>query len=326
MPRRILLACILFAGSKTRLCYGFGPSSLVVSPSISGKAGERCQRLWRNPNSQRQRPTKGRASRGQILRSSGISASSSSNNADLSSLAGAWRNGAHTSTRRDPCTPFIVGVAGGTASGKTCVVERIVDNLADSSVAVLPQDCYYRNLNEAERKRAHASDFNFDHPNAFDFERIIGTLRSIRAGEPRVSVPKYDYVTHSVMPEEHNSCIETPSIVIFEGILAFHDPAVRSLLDMKIFVDTDADTRLSRRIRRDISERGRDLEGVLSQYERFVKPSFDAYCFPQRNYADVILPRGAENSVAIAMVVENLRTVLVEYDCECSTFASDNAS
>ena len=219
-----------------------------------------------------------------------------------------------------------MGVAGGTASGKTCVVERIVDNLADSSVAVLPQDCYYRSLTDAEKQRAHASDFNFDHPNAFDFERILGTLQSIRAGNPKVEVPCYDYVTHSVMPDDHNGLIEAPSIVIFEGILAFHDPRVRELLDMKIFVDTDADTRLSRRIRRDISERGRDLDGVLSQYERFVKPSFDAYCFPQRNYADVILPRGADNSVAISMVVENLRTLLVEYDCECSTILVDDES
>lgn len=129
-------------------------------------------------------------------------------------------------------------------------------------------------------------------------------------------MPCYDYVTHSVMGPEHNSKIVKPSIVILEGILAFHDPAVRALLDMKIFVDTDADTRLARRIKRDISERGRDLDGVLTQYERFVKPSFDAFCMPQRTHADVILPRGKENQVAIAMVVENLRTMLVEYECE----------
>jgi uridine kinase len=95
--------------------------------------------------------------------------------------------------------------------------------------------------------------------------------------------------------------------------------AVRRLLDMKIFVDTDADTRLSRRIRRDITERGRDLDGTLKQYERFVKPSFDNFCFPQRNHADVILPRGADNEVGISMIVEALRTMLVEYECEVAT-------
>jgi uridine kinase len=138
----------------------------------------------------------------------------------------------------------------------------------------------------------------------------------MRSGAEVTEVPCYDYVTHTVLGPEHSTKIVKPSIVIFEGILAFHDPAVRAMLDMKIFVDTDADTRLSRRIRRDIKERGRDLEGVLTQYERFVKPSFDAFCFPQRNHADVILPRGKENTVAIAMVVENLRTMLVEYECE----------
>jgi uridine kinase len=173
-----------------------------------------------------------------------------------------------------------------------------------------------RSLNAEEHERAEASNYNFDHPSAFSFDRVLDALLKIRAGAEVTEVPCYDYVTHSVMGPEHNSKIVKPSIVILEGILAFHDPAVRALLDMKVFVDTDADTRLARRIRRDISERGRDLDGVLTQYERFVKPSFDAFCLPQRSHADVILPRGKENTVAIAMVVENLRTMLVEYECE----------
>jgi len=219
-------------------------------------------------------------------------------------------------TARLPGRPFIVGVAGGTASGKSCVVEKIVETLSDSSVAVLPQDCYYRSLNEEQKALAFNADFNFDHPSAFDFDSIYATLNSLRAGAAQTDVPAYDYVTHSVLPASHNSVILAPSIVIFEGILAFHDPKVRSMLDLKVFVDTDADTRLARRIQRDITERGRDLQGTLQQYERFVKPSFDAFCAPQRSAADVILPRGKENEVGISMVVETLRTMLVELECE----------
>jgi uridine kinase len=184
---------------------------------------------------------------------------------------------------RRPGTPFIVGVAGGTASGKTAVVARIVEELNEGgSVAVLPQDCFYRTLTKAEVAQAHASNFNFDHPAAFDFDRIVSALRHVRSGSDggsfdghplTLSVPTYDYATHAVLGKEHDTVVAAPSLVIFEGILAFHDPEVMAMLDMKVFVDADADTRLTRRIRRDIHERGRDLEGTLRQYERCV-PSF----------------------------------------------------
>lgn len=219
--------------------------------------------------------------------------------------------------------PFFVGVAGGTASGKTCVVERIVEALGDQ-VAVLPQDCYYRALSQAEREQANGSNFNFDHPSAFDFDRITSSLQALQRGEPHIAVPQYCFVTHSPLPEQHNTVLENPAIIIFEGILALWEPTVRSMLDMKVFVDTDADIRLVRRIRRDIAERGRELDGVLAQYERFVKPSFDAYCAPQRAHADVILPRGVENEVGIQMVIETLRTVCADIQTSRDEFKKAN--
>eukprot|EP00617_Octactis_speculum_P026992 CAMPEP_0185747778 /NCGR_PEP_ID=MMETSP1174-20130828/6422_1 /TAXON_ID=35687 /ORGANISM="Dictyocha speculum, Strain CCMP1381" /LENGTH=259 /DNA_ID=CAMNT_0028423117 /DNA_START=81 /DNA_END=860 /DNA_ORIENTATION=+ len=229
------------------------------------------------------------------------------------SLAGSWVQPIGAS-RLETCTPFFLGVAGGTASGKTCVVNRIVELLGHEGVAVISQDCYYRGLNEAERE--DAANYNFDHPEAFNFDSISETLLALRQRSASVSVPQYDFTTHTQMPREYDTHVNSPAIVIFEGILALHSPAVRDLLDMKVFVDTDADVRLARRIKRDMADRGRDLDGILMQYERFVKPSFDAYCAPQRQYADVVLPRGLENQVGIQMVVENLRALLVSYEEE----------
>lgn len=152
--------------------------------------------------------------------------------ADDTSVIGTFTGSAGST--RGIGTPFIIGVAGGTASGKSTVVDCIVKELNEPGVAVLPQDCYYRSLSAEDHARACSNDYNFDHPSAFDFPRILATLQAIRSGATTITVPTYDYVTHAVKPPEFDRVIIAPQVIIFEGILAFHDPAVRSLFDMKV--------------------------------------------------------------------------------------------
>eukprot|EP01114_Cavostelium_apophysatum_P022011 TRINITY_DN782_c0_g1_i2.p1 TRINITY_DN782_c0_g1~~TRINITY_DN782_c0_g1_i2.p1 ORF type:complete len:255 (+),score=32.05 TRINITY_DN782_c0_g1_i2:45-767(+) len=205
--------------------------------------------------------------------------------------------------------PLIIGVAGGTASGKTSVCTMIIKNLGfdKQRVAIVSQDSFYKTLDQS----ADLHNYNFDHPDAFDWDLIEQFLRELSEGKS-VKVPVYDFVTHSRKDESHSTLLSNIDIVLFEGILAFYHAPVRVYMKMKIFVDTDPDTRLSRRILRDISERGRDLEGVLTQYERTVKPSFDEYILPTKKYADVIIPRGADNLVAIDLIVQHIRLKLNE--------------
>jgi uridine kinase len=207
----------------------------------------------------------------------------------------------------DSQKPFCIGVAGATASGKSSVVAKVIERVASRHVAAITQDCFYRNLSPEERAQADASDYNFDHPNAFDFDHQI---QELRAGARDVSVPTYDFRTHSRLGSDHDQHIHQPQIVIFEGILALHDPRLRSLFDMKIFVDVEADVRLARRIRRDMASRGRDLSGILQQYEQFVKPSTETFVLPTKAHADVIVPRGAENTVAIDVIARHINSLL----------------
>ncbi|KAL1520299.1 hypothetical protein AB1Y20_021896 [Prymnesium parvum] len=213
----------------------------------------------------------------------------------------------------DTIAPFCIGVAGATASGKSSVVAKVVDRVSSEGVAAITQDCFYRDLSAEEREAAYASNYNFDHPAAFDFEQQVRVMRQLRSGhKAAVAVPSYDFNTHSRLGHEHDQFIEAPRIVIFEGILALHDPELRSLFDMKIFVDADADVRLARRIRRDMESRGRDLRGILQQYEQFVKPSTEAFVLPTKMYADVVVPRGAENTVAIDLIANHINSLLGE--------------
>jgi len=207
--------------------------------------------------------------------------------------------------------PFIIGVSGGTASGKTSVCSNIIKNLGidNKKVVIISQDSFYKSLTEKDHTNIH--EYNFDHPHSFDWELIEKTLRDLSEGKS-VKIPFYDFVTHSRLDDSHSTIISEIEVVLFEGILAFYQSNVRDHMKMKIFVDTDPDTRLSRRILRDISERGRDLEGVLHQYEKFVKPSFDEWILPTKKFADVIIPRGADNLVAIDLIVEHIKSKLVE--------------
>jgi uridine kinase len=162
-------------------------------------------------------------------------------------------------------------------------------------------------LDEKQHELSHKNEYNFDHPDAFDFELLEETLRRLRDGK-KVEVPIYNFVTHSREPR--SKTMYGANVIIFEGILAFHKPEVAKLLDVKVFVDTDADTRLERRLRRDIMARGRDLQGVIKQYNTFVKPAFDQYIAPQMAQADIIVPRGGDNEIAINLIVMHVTTEL----------------
>ncbi|XP_037963930.1 uridine-cytidine kinase isoform X1 [Plutella xylostella] len=206
-------------------------------------------------------------------------------------------------------TPFLIGVAGGTASGKSTVCQRIMEKLgqqhkdhAERRVVCISQDSFYRSLNPAERLRAERGQFNFDHPDAFDDKKLLAVLKDILAGK-KVDIQEYDYVNNSNSSLTHT--IYPADVVLIEGILVFYFPEVRDLFHMKLFVDTDSDTRLARRVPRDIMERGRDLEQVLNQYMNFVKPAFEEFCLPTKKFADVIIPRGADNLVAIDLIVHH---------------------
>ncbi|XP_072971632.1 uridine/cytidine kinase UKL1, chloroplastic-like isoform X2 [Typha angustifolia] len=210
---------------------------------------------------------------------------------------------------------FVIGVSGGTASGKTTVCDRIIQQLHDHRVVLVSQDSFYRGLTAEESERAH--DYNFDHPDAFDTEQLLECMGKLKAGQS-VNVPIYDFKSHKRCSDSFRK-VNASDVIILEGILVFHDQRVRDLMDMKIFVDADADVRLTRRIRRDTVERGRDIDSVLEQYGRFVKPAFDDFVLPSKKYADVIIPRGGENHVAIDLIVQHIRTKLCQHDL-CKTY------
>ncbi|XP_059056537.1 uridine-cytidine kinase isoform X1 [Achroia grisella] len=212
-------------------------------------------------------------------------------------------------------TPFLIGVAGGTASGKSTVCQRIMEKLGqqhkeqtERRVVCISQDSFYRTLAPSERLRAERGQFNFDHPDAFDDKNLLAVLKDILAGK-KVEVPEYDYITNSINPHRSHT-IYPADVVLIEGILVFYFPEVRELFHMKLFVDTDSDTRLARRVPRDIMERGRDLEQVLNQYMNFVKPAFEEFCLPTKKFADVIIPRGADNLVAIDLIVHHIWDIM----------------
>jgi uridine kinase len=206
--------------------------------------------------------------------------------------------------------PFLIGVAGGTASGKTTVCDLIMHNLQEKRVVLIAQDSFYRGLTPEEHE--NVSSYNFDHPDAIDVESLVNTLKALLLRNP-VKVPVYDFVSHSRVEETIK--VEPADVIIVEGILVLAVREVRDLCHMKIFVETDDDLRLARRLKRDTVDRGRSIDGVITQYTAFVKPMFDAYVGPSKKYADVIIPwaRG-ENTVAIDLIVQHIRTKLGQND------------
>jgi len=209
----------------------------------------------------------------------------------------------------------MIGVAGGTASGKSTVCEIIMNQLGQNEVNVLEkqvvslsQDSFYRELNEQEIALATKGKFNFDHPDAFDNVLMESCLKDIIERRP-TKIPVYDFKTNSRVPGEFTT-IYPSDVVVVEGILVFYYAKMRDMFQLKLFVDTDADTRLARRVLRDIQERGRELDHVLTQYTTLVKPAFEEFCIPTKKFADVIVPRGAENTVAIDLIVQHIQDII----------------
>ncbi len=194
--------------------------------------------------------------------------------------------------------PLVLGVAGGSGSGKTTVVNKIIESIGEDQVLLIQHDSYYRDLSHLppeERKKQ-----NFDHPSALETELMIRHLDALVKGY-KIEIPVYDFMAHT--RSEETLPAFPKKIVLIDGILIFSEPNLRELMDIKIFVDTDGDIRLLRRLKRDINERGRDLNGVLKQYEKFVRPMHLEFVEPGKRYADIIIPRGGENIVALEMVI-----------------------
>nr|XP_020463781.1 uridine-cytidine kinase-like 1 isoform X4 [Monopterus albus] len=204
---------------------------------------------------------------------------------------------------------FVIGLCGGSASGKTTVARKIIEALDVPWVVLLSMDSFYKVLSPEQQTRAASNDYNFDHPDAFDFDLLTYTLRKLKQGKS-VKIPVYDFTTHGRQKEWKT--VYGASVIIFEGIMAFADKELLKLLDMKIFVDTDSDIRLVRRLRRDITERGREIEGVIKQYNKFVKPAFEQYIEPTMRLADIVVPRGGGNMVAIDLIVQHVHSQLEE--------------
>ncbi|KAM9703471.1 uridine-cytidine kinase-like 1 isoform 2-T2 [Menidia menidia] len=202
---------------------------------------------------------------------------------------------------------FVIGLCGGSASGKTTVANKIIEALDVPWVVLLSMDSFYKVLNKEEQELAVKNEYNFDHPDAFDFELLITVLRKLKKGKS-IKVPVYDFTSHCRRKEWKT--VYGANVVIFEGILAFANKELLKLLDMKVFVDTDSDIRLIRRLKRDISQRGRDISGIIKQYNKFVKPAFEQYIEPTVQVADIVVPRGGENFVALDLIVQHVHSQL----------------
>ncbi|MEW6209543.1 MAG: uridine kinase [Acidobacteriota bacterium] len=200
---------------------------------------------------------------------------------------------------------MIIGISGGTGSGKTTVAQKIISSVGCDNVVYLQQDAYYRNLGDMPLELRHR--VNFDHPDAFDTELMINHLEALSAGEC-IEQPVYDYATH--LRRKETLHVETRPVIIIEGILVFVDPNLRALMDMKIFVDTDADLRFIRRLDRDVHERSRTVESIIKQYLTTVRPMHLQFVEPSKRYADVIIPEGGYNDVGIDLITEKIRTIL----------------
>ncbi|RRG18297.1 uridine kinase [Weissella viridescens] len=201
--------------------------------------------------------------------------------------------------------PVIIGVTGGSGSGKTTVSEEIFNRLAGESMVMLPQDAYYNDQSDMDMDERKA--VNYDHPDAFDTPLLIKHLKQLIAGET-IERPTYNYAEYNRSPE--TITIEPADIIIVEGILLFNNPELRDLLDIKIYVDTDDDIRFIRRMQRDVNERGRTIESVVDQYLATAKPMYHQFIEPTKRYADIILPEGGANKVGINMIEAQLRVIL----------------
>ena len=202
-------------------------------------------------------------------------------------------------------TPLVIGIAGGSGSGKTTVAQEILQRVGPDRIAYIQHDSYYKDLTGLPP--AQRAEVNFDHPNSLETELLIHHVKQLRAGRS-IEVPIYDFSTHSRTEETFK--VNPRGVIIVEGILIFVDAELRKLFDVKLFVDTDADVRFIRRLERDITERGRTAENVIKQYQVTVRPMHLEFVEPSKRYADVIIPEGGFNTAALDMVVARIESLL----------------
>ncbi|KAI0974584.1 uridine kinase [Xylaria arbuscula] len=203
----------------------------------------------------------------------------------------------------------IIGIAGSSGSGKSTLSQAIVSKLNLPWVVILSMDSYYKPLDPDSSRKAFMNEYDFDSPEAIDFDALLETLQDLKAGK-RAEVPVYSFEKHQRL--EETTIIYSPHVLILEGIFALYDQRVMDLMDMRIYCEADADTCLSRRILRDVRDRGRTVEGCIKQWFGYVKPNYEKYVVPQRNHADIIVPRGIENRVAMTMVTQYIERKLLE--------------
>ena len=199
----------------------------------------------------------------------------------------------------------VIGVAGGTGSGKSTLVKRLQEAFHEQDVVTLCHDYYYKahpELTYEERTK-----LNYDHPQAFDTQMLVDHIRALKNNVP-VERPIYSFVEHTRMAE--TVCVKPSKVIIVDGILIFENKRLRDLMDIKVFVDTDADLRLARRILRDVCDRGRTMQSVIEQYTTTVKPMHEEFVEPSKKYADVIIPEGGFNSVAVEMLIQSIRSLI----------------
>jgi uridine kinase len=209
---------------------------------------------------------------------------------------------------------ILIGIAGGSGSGKTLVARTIVRELGSDRVVIIDQDSYYRNLEDIPFRDREAR--NFDHPDAFDNDLLKEHIRDLLAGRP-IEQPVYDYAQHRRLPETRR--IGEHLVVVLEGILIYLDPELRDMMDIKLFIDADADVRFIRRLRRDLIERGRSVDSIVRQYEESVRPMHLQFVEPCKRHADVIVPEGGHNKVAIDLVKTKIRELLRERGVEVAS-------
>ncbi len=204
-----------------------------------------------------------------------------------------------------PHTPLVIGLAGGTGSGKTTVANVILQRVGAGRIAYVPHDAYYRNFSDLPANQLQ--QINWDHPEALDTGLMIEQVKALKAGRA-IELPVYDFTANRRTDRTFH--VEPQPIILVEGILIFAEPALRPLLDVKLFVDTDADLRFIRRLQRDIAERGRTAQSVIEQYLATVRPMHLEFVEPSKRYADVIIPEGGYNEQAMGMVVARLQALL----------------
>ena len=199
----------------------------------------------------------------------------------------------------------VIGVAGGTGSGKSTLVKRLQEAFRDDDVATLCHDYYYKG--HPELSYEERTKLNYDHPQAFDTDMMVEHIRALKNNVP-IERPVYSFVAHN--RTEETVPVKPSKVIIIDGILIFENKELRDLMDIKVYVDTDADIRLARRILRDVRDRGRSMESVITQYTTTVKPMHEEFVEPSKRYADVIIPEGGFNSVAVAMLIQNIRSIV----------------